>query len=139
MRTIASLALLLGLIGTACGGDLSSGDLSSDDLNCEEKIDQSRDEIAATINENLSCLSNDDCTTVNIATDCEGRCAVAVAKVGLEVVQDAVSNASGVYCDDFSSSCHYRHPMCTTDKVPICDGNNQCVLGSQSATPVGNP
>lgn len=101
------------------------------DLPCEERSAHASEMVRIAISEDLSCMSDADCTSVTPEILCAGGCGdQAVAKVGLKNVQDAVQQANENYCDGFAEDgCSYVTPGCiATNATPTCSSKGQCVM-----------
>lgn len=100
-----------------------------DGLTCDERIDKSSNTIESVFEENLACQNDEDCTHVEVKTDCEGACSAAVAKTGVRVVQEAVRQANEDDCENFETDgCAFKTMKCSAAFVPTCGMNNRCVM-----------
>lgn len=94
---------------------------SDEDLTCEERETFARTEVTDAIDQNLSCVTDEDCTLVTPDTDCFGSCAFAVSLGGVSAVQDTIARVNHDHCDGFvADGCAFATPSCLA-VVAECD------------------
>ncbi len=93
-------------------------------LHCEE----------TSLQENYGCRSDNDCILAQRATDCAGRCPIALSADAIFDWQNAIDKIDADYCDGYSDDgCTVTAVRCA-QKVAVCE-NNTCTLADPRNEP----
>lgn len=98
----------------------ASGDAASGP-DCKSLADQAREGVRLTIENQLACKDDDDCTTTGLSASCFDSCSRPVKKSGAQMVQNARDKVEAAECKQFHElGCKLIIPPCVPPTAPTC-------------------
>ena len=124
------VGVVFALGGVACasssggGGEVQTAlvaDAGSSPSTCAADALPASAKVMAAIDANAACVTNADCTTIELSTSCFDSCTRAVATSGRDAVEAAKTSASANECQAFvNAGCKLEAPACAPSSTPAC-------------------
>ena len=114
-----NIAVSLCLLFAALGCAASSPGSGSGDPECQNLSKPATDQVLAEIEQHLSCTTDADCVSIDVASKCFDHCSRAVSQAGVNAVNSALANAD---CREFiDEGCSVIPPPCAPPTDPVCN------------------